>query len=63
MKMRLASGSVSTHLARALDVDLQHDPAGRAVEFGAQRAVAVPGVDRVLHELARRNPAIEVLLA
>ena len=63
MKIRVASGQRLAHLARALDVDLEHDPARRALQLGAQRAVAVAGVDGVLHELAGGHAAIEVVLA
>ena len=45
-------------LAGALDLDLEHDrvPAGdRAVELGAQRAVAAAAVLGVLDEVARRR--------
>ena len=51
------------HLARTLDVDLEHDSARRALQLAAQRAVAVAGVDGVLDELAGGHAAIEVLLA
>jgi hypothetical protein len=46
-----------------LYVDLEHDPARRALQLGAQRAVAVSGVDGVLDELAGGDPAVEVVLA
>ena len=49
-------GQRLAHLPRALDVDLEHDSARRALELAAQRAVAVAGVLGVLHELARAPP-------
>ena len=52
------------HLACALDLDLQHHRhalADAAVELGAQRAVAAAGVVGVLDEVARGDPAVELL--
>jgi hypothetical protein len=54
---------VVAHLAGALNVDLEHDSARRALQLAAQRAVAVAGIDRVLDELPGGHAAIEVLLA
>ena len=54
------------HLARALDLDLQHDRdarrAMRSLELGAQRAVAAAGVLGVLDELAGRDAPLELLV-
>ena len=64
MKICTASGIVSRDLARALDLDLEHAPAGRPrgapLELGAQRAVAAAGVARVLDELARLDAPLEL---
>ena len=63
MKMRIASGIVSRDLARALDLDLEHDRRalrGALVELGAQRAVAAAGVLGVLEEVALDDAAIEL---
>ena len=63
MKMRIASGIVSRDLARALDLDLEHDrrALGRAlVQLRAQRAVAAPGVLGVLEEVALEHAAVEL---
>ena len=48
------------HLARALDLDLEHDgraPVDALLELVAQRAVAAAGVLGVLDEVARRRRA------
>ena len=55
-----ASGHGLADLAGALQLDLEHHaaPVGQAgVDLGAQRAVAVGGVARVLDELAGGDAA------
>ena len=59
----LGVGQSLVHLARALHVDLEDDPAGRPLQVAPQRAVAVPRVDGVLEELAGLYTAVEIGLA
>jgi hypothetical protein len=51
------------HLAGALDVDLEHDSARRALQLAPERPVAVARIDGMLEELAGLDAAVEIGLA
>ena len=65
MKTCTASGIALADLARALDLDLEHDAVARGPAAARPRSAASRSggrSSRVLEELARRDPALELLL-
>jgi hypothetical protein len=54
-------GERLAHLARALQLDLEHEPILGPLELGTQRAVAVAGVLRVFEELPVPQSSLELL--